>query len=255
MMRSVQRIVAIFEAFGPSRSSLTLQEISNAIDLPKSTTFRIVQSLEEAGYIVRLDNLSYCLSFRFVRLAGHVRSTMGIREVARPLMVELSETLGETVSLHTISEGERVCLDSVTADAPLRSVVRPGEHHPVRGGSASKVLVAYMNEEDQRPLIPAMARELRMSVPEVRDMLATVREQRYAISHGERLQGISAISAPIFNFEDTAAHCISVGGPSFRIREREAEIVERVKATADRMSYHYGGRLDLKTAVLEDDEL
>jgi len=254
-MRSVQRIIAIFEAFGPERSSLTLQEISNEIDLPKSTTFRIIQSLEEAGYIVRLDNLSYCLSFRFVRLAGHVRSTMGIREVARPLMVELSEMLRETVSLHTFSEGERVCLDSVTADAPLRSVVLPGEHHPLRAGSASKVLLAFMNEEDQKPLISAMARELRMTAPEIRDMLAAVREQRYAISHGERLQGISAVSAPIFNFDDTVAHCISVGGPSFRIREREAEIVERVKATADRITYHYGGKLELKAADLEDDDL
>lgn len=255
MMRSVQRIIAIFEAFGPSRSSLTLQEISNEIDLPKSTTFRIIQSLEEAGYIVRLDNLSYCLSFRFVRLAGHVRSTMGIREVARPLMVELSEVLGETVSLHTISEGERVCLDSVTADAPLRSVVLPGEHHPIRVGSASKVLVAHMKEEDQKPLIAAMARELRMSPPEVRDLLAQVREQRYATSHGERLKGISAISAPIFGFDDTVTYCISVGGPSFRIREREAEIVERIRATADRISYHYGGKLEMKVADGEDDDL
>ena len=79
MMRSVQRILAVFETFSPERTSLTLQEIADRIDLPKSTTFRIVQSLEKAGYLVRLEDQQYCLSFRFTRLAGLVRSTLGIR--------------------------------------------------------------------------------------------------------------------------------------------------------------------------------
>ena len=57
MMRSVQRILAVFESFSTERNSLTLQEIADLIELPKSTSFRIVQSLEKAGYLVRLENL------------------------------------------------------------------------------------------------------------------------------------------------------------------------------------------------------
>ena len=72
-MRAVQRILAIFESFSVETSSLTLQEISDRIELPKSTSFRIVQSLEKAGYLVRLEDQKYCLSFRFTRLAGLVR--------------------------------------------------------------------------------------------------------------------------------------------------------------------------------------
>ena len=85
-MRAVQRIFAIFESFTAERSSLTLQEIADRIDLPKSTAFRIVQSLEQAGYLVRLEDQKYCLSFRFTRLAGSVKSTLGIREIARPII-------------------------------------------------------------------------------------------------------------------------------------------------------------------------
>ena len=73
-MRAVQRILAIFESFSVETSSLTLQEISDRIELPKSTSFRIVQSLEKAGYLIRLEDQKYCLSFRFTRLAGLVRS-------------------------------------------------------------------------------------------------------------------------------------------------------------------------------------
>src|SRR6059058_6179934 len=98
MMRSVERILAVFESFSPSKSSLSLQEISDRIGLPKSTTFRIIQSLEGAGYLVRLEDQKYCLSFRFTRLAGFVKSTLGIREIARPLLVDLAQTTQETIS-------------------------------------------------------------------------------------------------------------------------------------------------------------
>src|SRR5215210_6342492 len=103
MMRAVQRILAIFESFSTQRSSLTLQEIADRIELPKSTTFRIVQSLEQACYLVRLEDQKYCLSFRFTRLAGLVKSTLSIREIARPIMTELAEHTKETVSIHTVS--------------------------------------------------------------------------------------------------------------------------------------------------------
>src|SRR3954449_1106269 len=101
-MRAVQRILAIFESFTAGKSSLTLQEIADDIELPKSTAFRIVQSLEKAGYLVRLEDQKYCLSFRFTRLAGLVKSTLGIREIARPIMFELAEATKETVSIHTV---------------------------------------------------------------------------------------------------------------------------------------------------------
>ena len=100
MKRAVDRIFAIFESFSPVRSSLTLQEIADRIDLPKSTTFRIVQGLEQAGYLVRLEDQKYCLSFRFTRLAGCVKSTLGIREIARPIMTDLAAVTSETVSIH-----------------------------------------------------------------------------------------------------------------------------------------------------------
>ena len=142
MMRSVQRILAVFESFTAHRTSLTLQEIADKIELPKSTAFRIVRSLEQAGYLVRLEDQKYCLSFRFTRLSGMVKSTLSIREIARPIMVELADKTRETVAIHTVMGRNRVCIDSVgTSSSPLRSVMHPGEQLPLQAGSASKVLM------------------------------------------------------------------------------------------------------------------
>jgi len=243
MMRSVQRILAIFESFSAERSSLSLQEIADRIDLPKSTTFRIVQSLERAGYLVRLEDNQYCLSFRFTRLAGLVRSTLTIREIARPFLLELAEQTKETVSIHTVNGGNRVCIDAVsTGTAPLRAVVQAGEQIPLLAGSASKVLMAYLPKTDLTPIVASVARARKMTKTDVLEELAQVRDQGYAVSHGERLLGISAISAPIKDFNEEVHYCLSVGAPTVRMQMHEKEFIKLAVTAAVDISRQYGGK-------------
>ncbi|WP_457102235.1 IclR family transcriptional regulator, partial [Microbacterium sp. P5_E9] len=157
MMRAVQRVLSVFEGFTQLESSLSLHQLSERINLPKSTAFRIIQSLQKSGYLVRLDDQQYCLSFRFTRLAGLVASTLGIREMARPVMARLAETTGETVSLQMVDAEERVCIDEVVTASPLRSVSQPGEHVPLLAGASSKILLAHLPPTEASQLIARLA--------------------------------------------------------------------------------------------------
>ena len=245
MMRSVQRILAVFESFSASRNSLTLQEIADRIELPKSTAFRIVRSLEQAGYLVRLEDQRYCLSFRFTRLAGLVKSTLGIREIARPIMMELAEKTSETVAIHTVMGRNRVCIDSLaTSSSPLRSVMHPGEQIPLQAGSASKVLMAWMPKSVLTPLLPGVARLTKKTQTEVLAELATVRELGHAVSHGERLEGLSAISAPIRDMNDEVHYCVTLNGPTVRFEGHEKDFVKQVRRAGDEISLQLGGAAD-----------
>ena len=86
MIRAVERAFAIFEAFDHKHTMLTLQEIGKRIGLSKATTYRLVNCLYDLGYLVRLEDNRYCLSLKLTRLSGLVRSTIGIRDVAQPIM-------------------------------------------------------------------------------------------------------------------------------------------------------------------------
>ena len=241
-MRAVHRIFAIFESFSVERSSLTLQEIADHIELPKSTAFRIVQSLEQAGYLVRLEDQKYCLSFRFTRLAGLVKSTLSIREIARPIMTQLADETGETVSLHTLSGKSRVCIDAIaTTPSQLRSVVQPGEQVALVSGSGSKVLVAHMPKSQATPIVSGMAKHSKRPQTDLHAELSKIREQGYAVSHGERLPGLSAISAPIKGIHDEVQYCMTVGGPTVRIQTKEKELTKLVVKAAANVSRQLGG--------------
>jgi DNA-binding IclR family transcriptional regulator len=239
--RAVDRIFAVFESFSRERSSLTLQEIADRIKLPKSTTFRIVQGLEQAGYLVRLEDQKYCLSFRFTRLAGFVKSTLGIREIARPIMAELAEKSKETVSIHTVSGRNRVCIDAMATTSSLRSVVQPGEQIRLVSGSGSKVLMAFMPKSEVMPILVSVAKSTKRSKAELLADLAKIREQGYAVSHGERLLGLSAVSAPIRDAADAVHYCLTVAGPTVRLQVKEKEYIKLVVTAAANISRQFGG--------------
>ncbi len=242
MMRSVERTLAVFESFTPERSALTLQEIADRIELPKSTAFRIVGSLEQAGYLVRLEDQRYCLSFRFTRLAGLVRNTLDIRAIARPIMKELAEQTEETVALHMADGGNRVCIDSIaTVPSQLRSVMQPGEQIPLQLGSASKALLAFLPEQESSPLIASVARATQRKPAEIRAQIEDIRQKGYAVSHGERLLGLSAISAPVWDAQGEARHCLTVNGPSVRIQMHEKAYIRLVRKAAADISRQFGG--------------
>lgn len=243
MMRSVQRILAVFEVFTSEKNSLTLQEIADSIGLAKSTTFRLVQSLEKAGYLIRLPDQQYCLSFQFTRLAGLVKSTIGIREIARPALTALAEETKETVSIHTVSGRSRVCIDSVAGSSSLRAVVQPGEQVPLVQGSAAKVLISHMTRKEQTPFVAAMAKTYKKTQAQVFAELGEVKEKGYAISHGERLLGVSAISVPVKDLSGEVRHCLSVGGPTVRVQMHEKAFVKLAIAAAADISRQFGAEL------------
>jgi IclR family transcriptional regulator, KDG regulon repressor len=68
MIRAVGRALAIFDAFDIDHTSLSLQEIGQRIKMPKTTAFRLVNTLEQAGFLIRMDNQQYCLSLKLARL-------------------------------------------------------------------------------------------------------------------------------------------------------------------------------------------
>ncbi len=245
MMRSVQRILAVFESFTSTKNSLTLQEIADHIELPKSTVFRILRSLEQSGYLVRLEDQRYCLSFRFTRLAGLVKSTLDIRAIAHPYMVELAEKTKETVAIFTVVGRNRVCIDSAaTSSSQLRSVMQPGEQIPLQLGSGSKTLMAYLPKDELTPLLASITRTTKRAQSDMLAELATIREQGHAVSHGERLLGLSAIAVPIWDVNEEVHYCLAVNGPTVRIQMHEKEFIKLVKRAAADISRQFGGKTE-----------
>ena len=246
MMRSVERVLSIFDCFTRERTSLTLQEIADRINLPKSTTYRLVDSLKKSGYLVRLDNLKYCLSFRFTLLSGLVHGTLDLRNTARPIMRELSVQTNETVTLNMISGAYRVCIEVMDAPSPLMSVTKPGERVRLGAGATAKTLIAALSKSQLRELLPSAIRESGSKRSELLRELEIIRRQGFAVSHSQIVLGLTAISAPVKSWMEEVPHAVTLAGPSVRLRPRQRSLVSLVTAAAAEISKCLGADLNGK---------
>lgn len=217
-MRAIDRIFSVFDAFTPDRPKLALQEISERISLSKATTFRLVNSLCDAGYLVRLDDQKYCLSMKLVKLAGVVVSGLSVRDIAHPILVDIGRQTGETVSLNSVVGMDRVCIDVIGANSRLMHIVNLGEHAPLFYGATGKVLLAHLPKDEQSGIVQSLPKDFPMSTTELEDALAKIREQRYAITRSERVIGSLAISVAIFDINDRGRYAVTLTGPEDRMR-------------------------------------
>lgn len=220
-MRAVDRIFSVLDAFTREQPKLSLQEISDRIELSKATTFRLVNSLSDAGYLVRLDDQRYCLSMKLVRLAGVVAGGLSIRDIAHPKMVEIGQVTGETVSLNTVVGIDRVCVDVVESTARLMHIVHLGEHAPLLYGATGKTLLAHLPSEEQAAIVKTLPRGAPFTQGQLKAELAAIRKQGYAVTGSERVPGSLAISVAIYDLHDQGKYALTVTGPENRMKEQQ----------------------------------
>ncbi len=197
-------------------------EISRKMDLPMSTTVRIVSTLQKMGFLDRNDDKSYSLGSRTYSIGCVARAHFRLQKVAYPFMVQIRDATKEAVSLYGIEGESRVCYEHVPSLLSMRCVVRPGDHFQLWAGASGKCLLAYSSAEIvEREMAKAHSITATTIVDRKRFLanLGEIRELGYAISYGEREEGITSIAVPIFYPRGEATACLSVAGPSVRFTD------------------------------------
>lgn len=234
-VRSIERALDILNCFRPEQLEMSLTEISRELELPLSTTARIITTLEKKGFLARNENdQKYSLGSRLMRLSSCCFANMDFRRIALPFMLELRDVFNESVSLYVVQGTERVCIERVDTSHPLRRVINIGDHFPLTRGAAGRVLLSFFPVEQIRILID---KDPFTSFNELEE----IRCQKYAVSRGERETGVVSIAAPIFNGHNKIIAAIANSWPSVRFKESQLpEIISKVKYTAEKISSALG---------------
>ena len=244
MIRAAVRALAIFDAFDNEHLSLSLPEIAERIGMPKTTAFRLIDTLERTGFLVRMDNQRYCLSLKLARLGGLVRSTLNIRAIARPTMLDVNEQTSETITLNAIVGNDRMVLDAVDTPSPLMSMARPGERLPLLVSASARILMAYMRPERLEQVLAANVRSNPFDRAAFDREVARFRRQGYGISRGQRVPGLTAVAVPIFDINNEVHYCLSLTGPSVRVDSRDQQLALIMIAAGREISSRLGASPD-----------
>jgi DNA-binding IclR family transcriptional regulator len=227
----------------------SLTEISEAIDLNTSTTFRLVASLEYHRYLSRDEESGkYMLGLACLELAKSFQEGHALSRVAAPDLEALRDDVRETVHLAVLDGADVVYLQKLPglhAIGLLES--RVGGRLPAYCTGLGKVLLAhadprYVRELVEGSLLTRFTPHTITDVDELMDQLATIRERGYALDGGEHEPDVRCVAVPIFGRNGGIPAAISVAGPASRMEplEENRAVIDATRATAARISRKLG---------------
>ena len=243
-VQSVDRALRILEILARSGES-GVTEIASALDVHKSTAFRLVATLEQHRLVEQVEGRGkYRLGVGLLRLAGATSARLDVVQEARPLCKQLAAATGETVNLATLSGHSALYLDQVAGPSALQPHNWVGQHIPLHATSNGKVLMAWLQPAELGDLLGRMPAYTGLTITtkaRLRRELERVREQGYAIAVDELEVGLTAIAAPVRNAHGDVICSMSLSGPTFRLSpERVAEVAPLLVEAADELSHRLG---------------
>jgi DNA-binding IclR family transcriptional regulator len=245
-VQSIERAIAILKAFTLENEELGVTELSQRLDLHKSTVSRLLASLQREGLVEENSvTRKYRLGMALVTLGGLVLQRLDMAQVARPLMQTLTDTTQETVSLAVRDRDEVVTIAQLPSPQPVRYIGWAGRRVPFHCTSTGKVLLAHLPMAEQKAII---ARGLPRHTPNTivsPDLLCSeltqVRERGYAASQEEFETGLNEVAAPIRDHTQGVVAAISVSGPAFRLSaERFSTVASHTRQAALTVSLRLG---------------
>lgn len=242
MIKSMDKMVNILSLFSLEKTSLSIKEIQQELNIPKSTIFRILNTLEQHQYIHKNEAThQYSLGYQFFRLGSIYQSNLDYRNVALPQMQLLMEETQETVELNILDGIYRVCIEKIDSPLDVRNFVRVGERKAAYLGASGKVMLAHLPEVEMESMLKKIEALDLLDIDHFRKEFEEIKKLGYAITYGERIIGTYAIAAPILGQGGKLVAGLTLAGPIQRLsEERIAFLKAKCLRAASRISKYLG---------------
>src|SRR6187402_3884199 len=225
-VQSVDRALTILEVLARVGEA-GVTEIAGELGVHKSTAFRLVTTLEAHRLVEQTTERGrYRLGVGVLRLAGATTARLDLVQEARPVCRQLAAATGETVNITVLSESSALYLDQVAGSSALQPHNWVGQHIPLHATSNGKVLLSEMTESELKAAVRELPRFTDQTIttrPRLREDLAAVRKDGYAVAVDELEIGLTAAAAPIRSAHGDIIASMSISGPTFRLNDEKLE--------------------------------
>lgn len=241
---SVHRAFDILDLLN-TNGDFTFTEIKEILELPNSTCYNLLNTLEKRGFVQRNhDNGHYTLGMKLMQLGLSAYNKFDLSKVARQHLRKLSEQFEETSYLTALNKTNLrgVIIDCLYSDRTGLVYSRNiGDVIPLyASGTGKSLLSGFDNEElnsffKEVKLVPFTSQTITQE-DILREEIKEIRKNGYAISRAAYEEGVISVSAPINDFSGKIIASVSLVGPIGRVNLKLDKVIEAVKETAVNIS-------------------
>ncbi|QJU55291.1 IclR family transcriptional regulator [Herbiconiux sp. KACC 21604] len=248
-LRSVSRALRLLDLLGEAGGTgFTVTELSAQLGASKSATFALLRTLVAQSYVSEVQpGPRYRLGRAVIRLADSLNEGLGLMDVCRPVMHELTARTGWTTRLAVADEGHPVFIDRVDGPGTIRFTTQLGRREFPHHSAAGKALLSTLSAEQVARIaaengLPERTRHTITDVSTLMNDLSMSRERGYAIDDEEDDEGVYCVGAAFLGRDGSPLGSISITGLKRDITTwRARELGELVREHADKISNGFGG--------------
>ncbi|WP_078409009.1 IclR family transcriptional regulator [Priestia abyssalis] len=251
LIQSVERAADVLELFLTSHPELSVKEISQKLNLSKSTVHGIIKTLEHRGYLQQNpDDLKYKLGIKLFELGNFVGNHLDIGKIAKPIIRNLVDELNETVHLVMLQRDEVIYIEKMEGPRALTIYSHVGKRAPIHCTGVGKAILAYQSEQEidrilSSAILESFTEYTMTNIADIKNHLKSIRDKGYAIDDEEIELGLKCIAAPIFNHQGSVIAAISCAAPKMRLdEERLSKVIVGIKRAASEISTCLGYKDD-----------
>ncbi|HSR10148.1 MAG TPA: IclR family transcriptional regulator [Thermodesulfobacteriota bacterium] len=247
LINSVLRAGRILKCLSAHPGRLKTGELARVLRLDRSTTYRLVLSLEKCGLVEKKEKTGeYSLGPGAFEIGSAYLRSVDLVQAAKPIMADLALKVQETIHLAVLSETEIFYLDKVDSPRSVGVISKIGQRGPVHCTALGKVLLSHLPEEERlkiierikfQPFTPRTITSPKRFMKELKE----VHERGYALDHREIEEDVECVAAPIRDHTGRVIAGLSVSGPQKKIQTPlEKRVVTEVRKAASMISTRMG---------------
>lgn len=247
-LSSVKNALRILRCFTMDEPEKKISELSLSLGLNKSTVSRTMATLASEGFVYKdPETKKYRLGLSILSLSGIVNSHMDVYRESQPILNKLVGDIGETAHISILDNLEVVYLQKVECNHPIRFLTHVGKRNPPYCTSSGKVLLAYSDEAVIETVIEKglqpFTKHTITDPKKFRNHLKQIKEDGFAYSMEELLEGVNSICAPVYDYRGIVIAALSIVGPKQRIQPYKIEsYAKKVISAAQEVSRRMGYR-------------
>jgi IclR family acetate operon transcriptional repressor len=239
----VVKTLAVMESLAASEHGKALKDISADVSLVKSSVFRILYTLKEAGYVEQTDASGiYRLTLKTGGLVRRNIDRLRMTDVARPHLSDLRERLDESVALAERRVKSVVLVDVLETSHPLRLSFQIGDDCPVHATALGKSVAAFLPAKELSTLLgdsklPQYTEHTKTKLMQLKAELVEVHKRGFSLNDEETVAGALLVGAPLFDSTRSVCGAISVNTPIARCStKRRQTLIQEVLAAGKRIT-------------------
>jgi DNA-binding IclR family transcriptional regulator len=244
IVKSADRVLDIFELFATQADSLSLTDIARKLEMPTSSTYKILQNLLERGYLeADKQGKMFRLGYKIFEVGAKYMQSSNLTSEFYRFAQQVVEEINETVYL-LIRDGNKILYIAEKQNShPLRFVSHLGMKLPLHATASGKVLLSKLSLEEIKEIYPNedLGMFTEKTIPHLTQLineLGKIRADGIAYNYGEAINGVYCIAGPVYNAEETVVAAISISIPTTRItQELWQKAVNWVEQGSKELSY------------------